>query len=527
MLVLMNIAMLVLLIASANVACLLLARAVVRRKEIAIRLALGVSRGRLLRHFLTESLLLSLLGGAGGILLANYLNEVLLSLLPPSTVLEVRLDLRVLTFSLAVSVLTGLLLGLVPALHTKLSVATALKDDGGAPEARWRRIGLRGVLVVLQVGLCFPVVTGAVLLLQTLKNLHNVDPGFTHENVLNGSLDLGANGYVREQTTAFYQRLLERIRAHPGVVSASQSTFGTLSGYEGFTPIVLRDQTNPNTARTVRFDVVASGYFHTIGIPMILGRDFAVRDGEATPRVAIVNQTLARSFFGTENVLGRRMGRDPYGSADTEIVGIVGNARYGSVREQPQPILYLPLSQNPQNWTVLHIRTVADQSALAAGVRNEVRALDKNLPLFDVQTMTAQINRTFGQEHMVASLFSGFGLVALFLTGLGLYGVLAYEVTQRTKEIGIRIALGAQHGNLLKLVVGQGMSLALIGVGIGLGGALTLTRVISSLLFGVSPADPLAFAAMTLLLLSIALLACYIPARRATRVDPMVALRYE
>jgi len=526
MLILMSIAVLVLLIASANVACLLLARAVVRRKEIAIRLALGISRGRLLRQLLTESLLLSLLGGTGGTLLAIYLVELLRSLLPSKTVLEVELDVRVLSFTVGVSLLTGLLLGLIPALQlTKVSLRSAVKDAAGAPAGRWRRLGARGGLVVLQVGLSLPLLTGAVLLLQTLKNLHRVDPGFAEENLLNASLDLGANGYTHEQTSKFYQRLLERIRAHTGVTSASQSTFGVLGGYEGFTPIVLPDQTNQ--ARTVRFDVVATEYFRTLSIPMLLGRDFEIPDGEAMPKVAIANQTLARLLFGTENPLGKRVGRNPGGHADIEIVGIVGDTRYGTVREEPQPILYLPISQNPQNWTVLHIRTAADPAVLAAGLRNEIRDLDKNLPLFNVQTMAAQINNALRQEHMVAGLFIGFGLVALSLTALGLYGVLAYDVMQRTKEIGIRIALGAQYGNVLKLVVGQGMSLALVGAGIGLAGAFALTRVISSLLFGVSSADPVSFTVVSVLLLSVVLLACYIPARRATQVDPMVALRHE
>jgi predicted permease len=528
MLILMSIAVLVLLIASANVACLLLGRAVVRRKEIAIRSALGGRRGRLLRQLLTESLLLSLLGGTGGTLLALYLVELLRGLLPSTTALEVELDLRVLSFTLGVSLLTGLLLGLIPALQlTKVSLRSALKDEGGAPAGRWRRLGARGGLVVVQVSLSLPLLTGAVLLLQTLKNLHNVDPGFAQENLLNASLDLGANGYTRKQTSRFYEQLLERIRAHTGVISASQSTFGVLGGYEGFTPIVLPDETNPNWTRTVRFDVVATEYFRTMSIPMLLGRDFGIRDGEGVPGVAIANQTLARLLFGTENPLGKRVGRNPGGHADIEIVGIVGDTRYGTLREEPQPILYLPLSQTPQNWTVLHIRTAADPAVLAAGLRNEIRGLDKNLPLFNVQTMTAQINNTLRQEHMVAGLFIGFSLVALALTALGLYGVLAYDVTQRTKEIGIRIALGAQYGNVLKLVVGQGMSLALVGAGIGLAGVFALTRFISSLLFGVSLADPVSFTAVSFLLLSVALLACYIPARRATKVDPMVALRCE
>jgi predicted permease len=527
---------LLLLLACANVATLLLARASARNHEIAVRLAVGAGRGRLVRQLVTESLVIGLLGGALGWLLAAYAGRFLLAFLPSQTQpWQFVPNFRVLLFAMGVSLLTGLLFGSAPAiLATRPDLTVALKGVPAAPVAGRRVFSAHDGLTVVQVALSLLLLIGAALMARTLAKLRAVDLGYQREHILLASLDLAKSGYMSRQSAAFYDQLVARVREQPGVEAAGLATYGALGGV---LPVGARFMSTgvyaagyepkPDEDLIHYFNIVSPGYFDALRIALLRGRDFNAHDVEGGPKVVIINEATARYFFGNENPVGRRLGRGQAGPADLEIVGVVRNTKYLEMREDDRRIVYLPLAQDPPGLMTLFVRTARDAEEAFAIIRREVRALDAAVPLFGMQTMEARVNEALRQEQLLASVSSYLGVLGLLLTAVGVYGVISYAVGRRTREIGVRMALGAQVGDVFKLVIRRGLSLALAGIALGLAAAFALTRVLASLLYGVSATDPLAFAGGSLLLIGVTLLACYLPARRATEVDPLVALRHE
>ncbi len=519
---------LVLLIACANVANLLLARASGRRREIAVRLAVGASRVRLVRQLLTESVLLALLGGAAGLLATLWTVRMLPRFFPENETkgLDLSLDWRVLAFTVGVTLFTGLLFGLAPALQaSRQNLVPALKDES-AHGPRLRGLGLRDVLVISQLALSLVLLIGAALFVRSLQRAVSFDPGFAAQNLLIASMETRGAILNKQQGQAFYQETVQRIQSLPGVQSVTLTRIAPISGggqrrgvqLEGYQPQVNED-TELNT------NVIGLNYFNTMGIPLVAGRDFNSQDHEGNQLVVIVNEELARRYYGG-NAVGKRM-RIGSDSPFREIIGVARTASYRNLREQPLPFIYIPLGQEYQSGMTLMVRTAGDPTSLVGPLRNEMRALNKDVPVFLVQTMTARIGAQLAADRMIAVLLSIFGGGALLLAAIGIYGVMGYSVAQRTHEIGIRIAVGANQRDILKLIVGQGMVLIAIGAGVGLALALAATRVVQSLLFGVSATDPLTFTVVVVALTAVALLACYLPARRATKIDPLEALRYE
>jgi len=519
---------LVLLIACANVANLLLARASARRREIAVRLALGASRRRLVRQLLTESLLLALLGGVAGLVLTQWTAGMLPRFFAPGDLdgVDFSFDWRVLAFTLGVALITGVVFGLVPALQaTRLNLIPSLKDETGSYGQRLRRLALRNVLVISQLALSLVLLICAGLFVRGLRHAVQSDLGFAANNLLEASIETEGASLTPQQSEAFYQQTLERVSGLPGVQSATVVAFVPLSGggYRRMTA-VEGYQPKPNEDVELNTNIIGLNYFNTMGIPIVAGRDFNAQDRTGSPAVVIVNEVFARRYVGG-NALGKRL---RFGSGQfREIVGVVRNAKYRNLREEPLPFIYTPFAQEPQTGMTLIVRTAGDPSALVGAVRNEVSAINKDVPLFAVQTMTERIGDQLATDRVIAVLLSVFGGCALLLAAIGIYGVVGYAVAQRTHEIGIRIALGADQRDILKLIVSQGMVLTAIGAGIGLALALAATQLLKSLLFGISATDPLTFVSVVIVLVGVALLACYLPARRAMKVDPLVALRYE
>ena len=526
----------VLLIACTNVANLLLARAMTRHKEMAIRSALGASRLRVIRQLLTESVLLSLAGGGLGLLLAVWWSDLLVSLgkenIPRA--LQVGMDWRVLGFTLVVSIMTGLVFGLVPALQTsRTDLTESLKEGGRGSGEGARRNRIRGALVVCELAIAVVLLVGAGLLIQSLWRLRHVSPGFSPQNVLTLNVALPEVRYQTEKQAIFYQDLATRIKALPGVQTAG-SVIPLPLGGDRFSlsfetegrPVAKGDQPSAD------FFCVSPGYFRTMEIPLIKGRDFDDRDQHKSLQVIIVTQTFARQFFPGEDPIGKRIkpGISTFENEKStmrEIVGIVGDVKSRALSTESKPAFYVPQAQVPFNQMTMVVRANGDPRSLITAVTREVSSMDRELPVFSVKTMDEYLAASVASPRFNTSLLSIFALVALVLTIVGLYGVMSYSVAQRTNEIGIRMALGAQTRDVLSLVVKQGAKLVLIGLAIGLVGAFALMRVIASLLFGVTAKDPLTFAAVAGLLTVVALLACYLPALRAARVDPMEALRYE
>jgi predicted permease len=532
---------LVLLIACANVANLLLVRASSRQKEIAVRLAMGASRWRLIRQLLTESVLLSTFGGAVGILIAVWIKDSLLGVSDwiggENLSLTPHLDLRLLAFTLGLSLLTGILFGIVPALRaTRLDLTPVLKDTGRGSSATTRSL-LSRALIVAQVSLSILLLIGAGLMVRTLINLRSVEPGFNEENLLLFNVDPSLLGYKDDRLQDLYQRMFAHLEAVPGVRAvtfsrmpllsrgASSGTFdwpGTRPGPDGKVP---------QTAE-VYFHNVRENFFAAMGIPFLLGRTFSTSDDLKAPKVAVVNQTFAQRYLPAGNPIGQRFSLDIAHPDDIEVIGLVKDAKYTSQREETPATMYRSWLQTPAatNAMTFEVRTTSDPKAYVPAIRQAVREVDANLPLNNIKTQIEQADETLSLERLFAKLMSLFGVLAQQLASIGLYGVMAYSVSRRTHEIGIRMALGANRGAMLKMILKQGMVLTFIGVGLGLAGAYVLTKYLESLtsmLFGIEPRDPLTFAATALLLIAVSLIACFIPARRATKVDPMVALRYE
>jgi predicted permease len=526
--VLMCLVGVVLLIACLNVANLLLARGATRQKEIAVRLALGAGRFRLVRQLLTEGFLLSALGGALGFLFARWGTDMLLGFLPQGRTLEIKPDLRMLGFTLGVTLLSALFFGLLPALQaTRPNLIPALKNETVVVSGSGRRWELGRLLVVLQVALSLVLLVGAGLFARSLRNLKTVDMGYHRDQVVTMSLDPAQNGYKIEPLRNFYDQLSERLAALPGVKTTTFARNAPMSGsFSRFGIEVPGYQTRPGEEMAVLFNQVGPQFFATFGAPLLLGREFTAQDTPESPKVVIVNQGVARRFFGSESALGKRITLENY--KDLEIVGIVADAKYRNLKEVAPLTAYIPYSQYEQlGQRTLCVRAAGDARALVAAIRQEVRNLDPNLPVFNVKTFAEQINDSVSQERLIAMLSSFFGFFALLLAALGLYGVMAYAVTRRTREIGIRLALGAQTAGVRWLVLRETLLLALIGIAIGLPAALASSRLTEGLLFELKPTDPLTITLATLLLLSIAALAGYLPACRATRVDPLIALRHE
>jgi putative ABC transport system permease protein len=535
----------VLLIACANVANLLLARSEARQKEIALRAALGAGRGRIIRQLLAESLLLAITGGSMGLLLAS-LGLRLLPALGSENIprlQEVTLDARVLGFTLLTSLLTSVVFGLVPAYQAvKFDLQTALKEGGRAAASARGRSRLRATLVVAEVALSLVLLVGAGLLIKSFWRLRQVDTGFSAEQVLTLRLFPPASAYPDDQhVAAFYEELLQRVRSLPGVTDAAVVDALPLGDRSGGTVLEVEGRTVELSAlNSAGWRVVSPDYFRTLGVRLLRGRFLEDADQGQARLVAVINETLARAHWPDEEPLGRRIRllNRPPGQATTAfltVVGVVADVKSDGLTEAARQEVYVPLRQREaaidgmglERQMSLAVRSSGEPLELAKVIRQEVAAIDPNVPVASVRTMEQILATVTVQPRFNMILLGIFAAVALVMASVGIYGVLSYSVTQRTHEIGIRLALGARQGNVLKMVVSQGMVLALTGMGIGVASAFALTRLMSGLLYGVSATDPVTFVAIALLLAGVALLACYLPARRASRVDPMIALRYE
>lgn len=534
-LVLMFIVGLVLLLACTNIANLLLARATERRKEIAIRMAIGAGRFRIIRQLLTESTMVSLIGGTAGLLLGSWIVDLILALKPKIDVpvnLELQTDWRVVLFTFIVSLFTGILFGLIPALRaTKPEIVPDLKD--ATSQAGFRRSRLVNSLVVGQIALSLILLVAAVLVVRTLQQLQTMNTGFEVERGLIMSFDTGLQGYDDARGEQFQKQVLERVSAIPGVKSAALTNFLPLSlnvSYTGFFVEgheAARGMNVPNAL----YASITPGYLKTMGSSLLHGREFTEQDKKDSTRVIIVNEAFVKSFMPElktpEEAINKRVSTNSVSGPFLQIVGVTGNGKYFSITEDSQPIAYFPLAQRYNSYSTLIVRTTSDDGNMTGLIRREIQQLDPNLPLFQVKTLEEHMGFALFPARSAASFLSAFGLLALILAMVGIYGVMAYAVSQRTREIGIRMALGARKGDVLKMILRQGLLLTAIGVGVGLIGAFGLTRLMSSLLYGVSATDAVTFIFVPLVLIGVSLLASFIPARRAAKVDPMIALRYE
>jgi predicted permease len=529
---LLSVVGLVLLMACTNVASLMLARATARRREIAVRLSLGASRGRIVRQLLTESLVLSLLAAAIGIMAALWATDLFMALRPPvplPVALDLHLDLRVLGFTLLLSLVTALIFGLAPALQaSRAELLPALKDGSAAGTHGASNWSPRRLLVAAQMAMSLVLLIGAGLFLQSLANAHRIDLGFERTNLLLLSLDLRLNGYDEARGQRLYEQLLERANALPGVRSASLATevpLGLGGRRRGITIEGYEAQSGEDLG--VHTSTVGPDYFRTMGIPLVRGRDFTAADRAGAPGVVVVNEAFVRRYWPDQDAIGKRVTQGNRNGTPAQVVGVVKDGKYVTLGEDPTPFFYVPFLQRYESDATLHVRTTGDPRALAEAMRREVRALDPSLPVFDVKTMTDHLGISLLPARLAGMVMALFGVVALTLAAVGIYGVMAQTVRQRTRELGVRVALGARPRDLLSMILAQSMRVALAGLAIGLAAALGLSRLVTSLLYGISPVDPATFVTIPALLTAVAMLASYVPARWATKVDPMVALRHE
>ncbi len=529
--VLMIVVGLVLLLACANLANLLLARATERRREMAVRLAMGAGRFRLVRQLLMESILLACGGGVLGCLLAWWLTSLAAAYKPPMDVpanFAFNLDQRVLLFAFALSIVTGIVFGLLPALQaTKTNLVSALKDE--ASFGTYRSSWLKNSLIVFQVALSLVLLIGGGLMVRALQQAETIPLGFEPQNTIMVSFDLRLQGYESGPGREAEKRLLERVRALPGVKAAGIADIVPVDLHISSSSVFIEGQSLERTANTPRAlsNRVSPGYFAAMQTRLVQGREFTEQDNEQSPRVVIVNETFARRFWPNESALNKRFRFGSPTAPLLEIIGVAQDGKYAGLNEEPKSFVFRPLWQAQLNSSSLIVRAEMEPQQLIAAVRREVQELDARLPIASTKTMTEHMSFALLPARLAASVLGSFGLLALALAAIGLYGVMAYSVAQRTRELGIRIALGAQVKDIHKLVIGQGVKLALVGIGIGFAISFGVMRLMKNLLFGVSATDPLTFVAIGCVLLVVALLACYLPARRATKVDPLIALRTE
>ena len=532
-LVLMGMVGVVLLIACANVANLLLARGAARHKEVAVRLALGATRSAIVRQRLVESFVLSAAGALLGLAFAWWTGTVLLAMLPNEgavNTLSAVPDARVIAFAIAVALATAVLFGLAPALSsTRPALTSTLKDESGSVVGGTGHARLRKGLVVAQVGLSVLLLAGAGLFARSLYNLKTLNPGFEADQLLSFSIDPSLNGYSRERSILLFQQMQEQLAQLPDVRSATASVIPLLTDTNWSTTVkvegyVAKEGENMNPDN----DAVGPGFFATLGQPLIAGREFTVKDGAGAPKVAIINETMAKYFFGDRSPLGRHIGNGRAPKPDTEIVGVVKDSKTSTLRTEPRRYVYKPYMQEEEIGQItFYVRARGSASAIGTSIRQIAQRVDPNLPIFDMKTMTSVVEESLFLERMVAVLSVAFGALATLLAAIGLYGVMSYTVARRTREIGIRMALGAERSSVMWLVLREVALMVGLGVAIGLPLALMLSRIVQSQLFAMSAHDPIALTAAAALLTIIALVAGYLPARRATRVDPMLALRYE
>ncbi|HXH50555.1 MAG TPA: ABC transporter permease, partial [Terriglobia bacterium] len=515
----------------------MLTRASARTREMAMRAALGAGRWRLVRQLLAESVTLAVAGGTAGLLLAAWGVNVIARLIPAGAgggilaVAAPKVDGNVLLFALAASIFTGILFGLAPAAAiTRPDLAEGLKESAQAASSGGRRKWLRGTLAVSELSLALVLLIGAGLLIKSFYRLLQVNPGFAPERVLTMDLSLTDARYPgRQQKSEFFSQVLRRVESLPGVRSAALADSLPLSPYQGFlmmSPNRLQPGAALSSSTMVmsRLIRVSPGYFYTLGIPVLKGRTFTDHDNEQALKVMVVNEALASRLWPAEDPIGKQL---PQMRGSLTVVGVVGNTRHEGLSQDTEAEFYVPYLQLPGNSMQLAVRTATDPDSIVSAVRAQVRDVDPEQPLYHVATLQQVLSESLAPRRFNLLLLGIFAGIALALATVGIYGVMAFSVSQRTHEIGIRMALGGKKSDVLKMVIGQGLRLALIGVGIGIAGALALTRFLASFLFGVAPRDPATFVLVSLALVAVSILACYIPARRATRVDPMVALRYE
>ena len=524
---------LVLVIACANVANLLLSRAVSRRREVAVRLSLGASRFRLIRQLLTESLLLAGIAGVAGVMMAYWTMDVIMAFAPPVDMpidLGLRMDGMTVAFAVAVSATTGIVFGFAPALQASSpSTVHALKEEGRGASGGRATGRLRNGLVVSQVAVCLVLLVGAVLFLRSFIAAQTLSPGFDPDHLVTASMDMFPSGYTGEKHRDFQRRALEAVRARPGVRSAAFGSriplgFGgnnsTSVEIDGYVP-------RENEEVVVNYSTVGAGYFETMAIPVRQGREYRETDTAESPRVLVINEAMARRYWPQGNALGSRVRMGPNA---WEVVGVTADAKYNSINERPLPQLFIPMARSEVSTLRLFVRTTGDPGPMVAEVRNAIRALDAALPIYDARTINEHMQVAVFAQRMAANLLGAMGILALLLAAIGLYGVMAYAVSQRTQELGIRLALGASPRSLLNMIVWQGMRLTVIGLAIGLALALAAfgsIGAVRTLLPGISPMDPITFVVVPLALAAVAFLATWMPGRRAGRVDPIVALRVD
>ncbi len=528
---LMVIVALVLLIACANVGNLLLSRAAARQAEISLRQALGASRGRLVRQLLTESLLLAFVGGVVGILLAQWGVSLLVSRLAATTPLDVKPDVRILLFTLGISLVSGVLFGIAPALRaTSIDLTTALKEKSA--HGRKRRFNLGSSLVVAQVAVSLILLVGAGLFARSLIKLQQEDLGFNRDNVLLASVDTRLAGYKINELSGIYRQLYDRLSALPNVQSVSIASYSPMQGTGTNSTITVRGYTPAKNEDISVSDIqIGPNFTEALGVPLLMGRDIGLQDTPNSPKVAVVTQSFARSFFGDENPIGRRATFEENSDKDDfEIVGVIGDVKYESVQEKADRTVYRPILQvqDQQTFnTVFELRTLGDPLNLAAEVRAAVAQVNDKLPILNVTSLRVQTDEALNQEKLIAQLVSFFGLLGLLLSCVGLYGIMAHAVVRRTNEIGIRMALGAERRDIVWMVLKESLLLVAIGLAVGVPAAWGAAHLISSQLFGVNPTDPVSLLTAVLSLTVVAAAAGYLPARKASRVNPLIALRYE
>jgi putative ABC transport system permease protein len=526
----------VLLIACANVAALLLARATARRKEIVIRSALGASRWRVMRQLLTESLLLACLGGATGLLLAHWIVKAMVALNPRGLprLGEVGVDSQAMLFTGVVTLVVSVICGLIPARQSsRLDLNQSLRDDSQSATAGAHRSALRRTMVIAEVALALVLLAGAGLLGRSFARMMQVDLGFRPENVLKLTAVLPATQYKDDQQkAAFIERALERIRALPGVEAAATANVTPLSGYNS--PINFeiegRPPAQPGAQPSAEYRAVSHDYFRTMGINLRRGRPFTEQDVKQSSQVGnvvIINEALARRYFPDENPLGKRLALSKEGAGWREIIGVASDVKHNGVIDDVAPEVYAPTLRIASGAYDLVVRSAVAPAQIAGAVRGQFRELDPNLPLFTVRTLEETIALNLARQRFAVALLGAFAVLGLLLAAVGVYGVMAYSVSRRAREMGLRMALGAQSGDVMRMVLREGLKLTAMGVAIGLPASLAVTQLMKNLLYGVSAADPLTFAGVPLLLAVVSMIACWIPARRAAKTDPMTALRQD